>query len=126
MADGLITDCRVLLSRFEKLKTVRFEKFCEVWREMNFSLIHWYACIFLMTILVLLCVKSCKLSCCSCSNFCDCFGCVLAVEGTATDEYRFELQPSCEILCVYLLIQLFIVGGRGKSFIKLNNILTTR
>lgn len=40
MADGLITDCRVLLSRFEKLKTVRFEKFCEVWREMNFSLIH--------------------------------------------------------------------------------------
>lgn len=53
MADGLITDCRVLLSRFEKLKTVRFEKFCEVWREMNFSLIHWYACVFLMTILVL-------------------------------------------------------------------------
>ena len=53
MADGLITDCRVLLSRFEKLKTVRFEKFCEVWREMNFSLIHWYACIVLMIILVL-------------------------------------------------------------------------
>lgn len=53
MADGLITDCRMLLSRFEKLKTVRFEKFCEVWREMNFSLIHWYARIFLMIILVL-------------------------------------------------------------------------
>ena len=41
MAEGLITDCRLLLSRFENLKTVRFEKFCEVWREMNFSLIHW-------------------------------------------------------------------------------------
>lgn len=41
MAEGLIADCRMLLSRFENLKTVRFEKFCEVWREMNFSLIHW-------------------------------------------------------------------------------------
>ncbi|CAH3120792.1 unnamed protein product [Porites lobata] len=40
MAEGLISDCRLLLSRFENLKTVRFEKFCEVWREMNFSLIH--------------------------------------------------------------------------------------
>ncbi|XP_078376195.1 snRNA-activating protein complex subunit 1-like [Oculina patagonica] len=40
MAEGLITDCRMLLSRFENLKTVRFERFCEVWREMNFSLIH--------------------------------------------------------------------------------------
>lgn len=41
MAEGLLADCRMLLSRFENLKTVRFEKFCEVWREMNFSLIHW-------------------------------------------------------------------------------------
>lgn len=41
MADGLITDCRLLLSRFENLKSVRFETFCEVWREINFSLIHW-------------------------------------------------------------------------------------
>lgn len=40
MAEGLIADCRLLLSRFESLNTVRFEKFCEVWREMNFSLIH--------------------------------------------------------------------------------------
>lgn len=46
MAEGLITDCRLLLSRFENLKSVRFEKFCEVWREMNFSLIHWYVLIF--------------------------------------------------------------------------------
>ena len=46
MAEGLITDVRLLLSRFENLKSVRFERFCEVWREMNFSLIHWYACNF--------------------------------------------------------------------------------
>lgn len=40
MAEGLITDCRLLLSRFENHKSVRFETFCEIWREMNFSLIH--------------------------------------------------------------------------------------
>ena len=47
MAEGLITDCRLLLSRFENHKSVRFETFCEIWREMNFSLIHWYALVFL-------------------------------------------------------------------------------
>ena len=51
MAEGLITDCRLLLSRFENHKSVRFETFCEVWREMNFSLIHWYVRIFSMNFL---------------------------------------------------------------------------
>lgn len=53
MVDGLIIDCCVLLLCFEKLKIVRFEKFCEVWWEMNFFLIYWYVCVFLMIILVL-------------------------------------------------------------------------
>lgn len=40
MAEGLIKDCRLLLSRFEAQQSVRFGKFCDVWKEMNFSLIH--------------------------------------------------------------------------------------
>ncbi|XP_031564648.1 snRNA-activating protein complex subunit 1-like [Actinia tenebrosa] len=40
MAEGLVEDCRLLLSRFESRGTVRFEVFSELWREMNFSLIH--------------------------------------------------------------------------------------
>ena len=58
MAEGLIADCRLLLSRFENLNTVRFEKFCEVWREMNFSLIHWYAFVSLMKIFGQIMVES--------------------------------------------------------------------
>ncbi|KAK3729339.1 hypothetical protein QZH41_009051, partial [Actinostola sp. cb2023] len=40
MAEGLLEDCRQLLSRFESRQNVRFEVFSEVWREMNFSFIH--------------------------------------------------------------------------------------
>ena len=40
MVDALTSDCRVLLARFEKKHSVRFEDFCEIWKEMNFSLIH--------------------------------------------------------------------------------------
>lgn len=41
MVEGLIVDCCLLLLWFESLNIVRFEKFCEVWREMNFFLIYW-------------------------------------------------------------------------------------
>ncbi|EDO29027.1 predicted protein [Nematostella vectensis] len=40
MADGMIDDCRLLLSRFESHSTVRFEIFSQIWKEMNFSFIH--------------------------------------------------------------------------------------
>ncbi len=38
--DGLTSDCRVLLARFEEKQSVRFEAFCEVWKQLKFSLIH--------------------------------------------------------------------------------------
>ncbi|XP_028393781.1 snRNA-activating protein complex subunit 1-like, partial [Dendronephthya gigantea] len=38
--DDLTSDCRVLLARFEEKQNVRFETFCEVWKELKFSLIH--------------------------------------------------------------------------------------
>ena len=38
--DALTSDCRLLLARFEEKQSVRFEDFCEVWKELKFSLIH--------------------------------------------------------------------------------------
>ncbi|CAB3979312.1 Hypothetical predicted protein, partial [Paramuricea clavata] len=38
--DALTSDCRVLLARFEEKQSVRFEAFCEVWKQLKFSLIH--------------------------------------------------------------------------------------
>ena len=38
--DALTSDCRVLLARFEEKQSVRFETFCEVWKQLKFSDIH--------------------------------------------------------------------------------------
>jgi hypothetical protein len=38
--DALTSDCRVLLARFEEKQSIRFEAFCEVWKQLKFSLIH--------------------------------------------------------------------------------------
>ena len=38
--DALTSDSRVLLATFEQMESVRFETFCEVWKQLKFSLIH--------------------------------------------------------------------------------------
>lgn len=39
---GLQTDCEALLSRFQKMDSVRFEDFTELWRKMKFGTIFWW------------------------------------------------------------------------------------
>ncbi|XP_046847153.1 snRNA-activating protein complex subunit 1-like isoform X1 [Xenia sp. Carnegie-2017] len=38
--DALTLDCRVLLAKFEEKQSIRFEAFCEVWKELKFDCIH--------------------------------------------------------------------------------------
>jgi hypothetical protein len=38
--DALTSDCRVLLARFEEKQSLRFETFCEVWKQLKFSDVH--------------------------------------------------------------------------------------
>lgn len=39
IASGFRKDCEKLINRFEQLDNVRFQDFCEIWKDMKFSLI---------------------------------------------------------------------------------------
>lgn len=39
--DGLNKDIEQLMDNFVKTGSVRYEGFCQIWQEMNFSLVYW-------------------------------------------------------------------------------------